>query len=143
MHAVFGLVEDDGLRSIEDGVGDFGVAMRGETVHEDGVRLGVGHQGFIDLIGLEYGRALGGLVLEAHAGADVGVYRVGIGDGFDRVVQKRDAASCISAISIALWMISSLGAKPFGDAMLQWAPSWAAVNISEWQTLLPSPTYAK
>ena len=88
VHAVFGLVEDDGLRAVEDGVGDFGVAVRGEAVHEDGVGLRVGHQRFVDLVGLEDGGALGGLVLEAHAGADVGVDGVGAGDGFDGIVQR-------------------------------------------------------
>ena len=39
VHAVFGLVEDYGLGAVEDGVGDFGVAVGGEAVHEDGVGL--------------------------------------------------------------------------------------------------------
>ncbi len=37
VQAVFGLVEDDRLRAVEDGVGDLGVAVGGEAVHEDGV----------------------------------------------------------------------------------------------------------
>ena len=77
VHAVFGLIEDDGLRAVEDGVGDLGVAVGGEAVHEDGVGLRVGHESFVDLIGLEDGGALGGFVLEAHAGADVSVDGVG------------------------------------------------------------------
>ena len=93
VHAVFGLVEDDGLRAVEDRVGDFGVAVRGQAVHEDGVRLRVGHQRFVDLVGLEDGGALGGFVLEAHAGADVGVDGVGAGDGLDGVVDEGDAAA--------------------------------------------------
>ncbi len=93
VHAVFGLVEDDRLRAVEDCVGDFGVAVRGEAVHEDCVGLGVGHQGFVDLVGLEDGGALGGFVLEAHAGADVGVDGVGSGDGFDGVLGEGDGAA--------------------------------------------------
>ncbi len=83
VHAVFGLVEDDGLRAVEDGIGDFGVAVRGQAVHEDGIGLRVGHQLFVDLEGLEDGRAAGGFVLQAHAGADVGVDGVGAGGGLD------------------------------------------------------------
>ena len=41
VHAVFGLVEDDGLRAVEDCVGDFGAAVCGEAVHEDGGGLRV------------------------------------------------------------------------------------------------------
>ncbi len=93
VHAVLGLIEDDGLRTVEDGVGDFGVAVRREAVHEDGVGLRVGHERFVDLVGLEDGGALGGFMLEAHAGADVGVDGVGAGDGLDGVVQQGDAAA--------------------------------------------------
>src|SRR5580700_3262264 len=73
VHAIFGLVEDDGLRSVEDGVGDFGIAMCGEAVHEDGVGLSVRHHCFVDLIWLEDRSTLGHLMLESHAGADIGV----------------------------------------------------------------------
>ncbi len=52
-------------------------------MHEDGVGLSVGHEPSFDLVGLEDGSAFGGLVLEAHGGADVGVDGVGSGDGFD------------------------------------------------------------
>jgi hypothetical protein len=93
VHAVFGLVEDYGLGAVEDLVGDFGVAVGGEAVHEDGVWLGVEHEGFVDLVGFEDGGALGGLVLEAHAGADVGIDGVGSGDGFDGIVHEGDAAA--------------------------------------------------
>ncbi len=41
VHAVFCLVEDDGLRAIEDCVRHFGVAVRRKAVHEDGVGLGL------------------------------------------------------------------------------------------------------
>src|ERR1700722_17804837 len=36
VHAVFGLVEDDGLRTVEDSVRDLSTTVRGQTVHEDG-----------------------------------------------------------------------------------------------------------
>ena len=41
VEAVFGLLEDHGLRSVQHCVGDFGVAVGGEAVHEDGLLLGV------------------------------------------------------------------------------------------------------
>src|ERR1700722_5907061 len=53
VQALFGLVEDDRLRSVEHRVGDLGVAMRGQAVHENSMRLRVGHEGFVDLVGLE------------------------------------------------------------------------------------------
>ena len=51
------------------------------------------HERFVDLEGLEDGRALGGFVLLAHAGADVGVDGVGAGDGLDGVVGEGDGAA--------------------------------------------------
>src|ERR1700722_7744714 len=49
----FALVEDDRMGSVEHRVGDLGVAMRGQAVHENSMRLRVGHEGFVDLVGLE------------------------------------------------------------------------------------------
>ncbi len=114
MHAVFGLVEDDRLRAVEDCVGDFGVAMGGEAVHEDCIGLGVGHEGFVDLVGLEDGSALGGLVLEAHAGADVGVDGVGSGDGLDGILHEGDAAAGGFGDFDGLVDDVELGAEVFG-----------------------------
>ena len=73
VEAILGLIEDHRLRTVEHLVGDFGVAVRGEAVHEDGFGLRVVHEGFVDLVGLEDGGAPGGFVLEAHGGPDVGV----------------------------------------------------------------------
>src|SRR5450759_3632236 len=39
VHAVLGLVVDDRLGSVDDGVGDFYAAIGGETMHVDGVFL--------------------------------------------------------------------------------------------------------
>ncbi len=93
MQAVFGLIEDDGLRAVEHCVGDFGIAARGQAVHEDRVRRGLGHQRLVHLEGPEDGLALGGLVLEAHADAHVGVDRVGAFDGGLRVLQQAKFAA--------------------------------------------------
>ena len=65
MHAVFGLIEDDGLRAVEHFVGDFSIAARGQAVHEDRMGSGFTHQRFVHLEGSEDRLALGGLVLEA------------------------------------------------------------------------------
>jgi len=46
VEAVFGLVEDYGLWTVEDGVGDFGAAVGGKAVHEGGGGLCEGHQVF-------------------------------------------------------------------------------------------------
>ena len=76
MHAIFRLIEDNRLRSIENSVCDLGVAVSRKAVHEDSIGLRMRHQGFIDLVGLEDGSALRRFMLEAHAGADVGVNSV-------------------------------------------------------------------
>jgi hypothetical protein len=93
VHAVLRLIEDDGLRTVEHGICDLGVAVSGKAVHEDSVGLRELHERLVDLVGLEDGSALGGFVLEAHAGADVGVDGVGAGDGFDGIVKESDAAA--------------------------------------------------
>src|SRR5579864_3667421 len=43
VHAVFGLVVDDRLRAIDDGIGDFDAAVGGQAVHVDGVLFGKRH----------------------------------------------------------------------------------------------------
>ena len=86
MHAVLRLIEDDRLRAVEHRIGDLGVAVRGEAMHEDGVLLRVRHQLLVDLVGLEDRRALGGLMLKAHAGADVGVDGIRAVHGLDGIV---------------------------------------------------------
>ena len=77
VHAVLGLIEDDRLRAVEDRIGDFSVAARRQAVHEYCVRRGLLHQRFVHLERPEDRRALGCLVLEAHADADVGIDGVG------------------------------------------------------------------
>ena len=62
VHAVFGLVEDDGLWAVEDGISNLRPAVCGQTVHEDRAGLCVGHQLIVDLEGNEDGRAACGLV---------------------------------------------------------------------------------
>ena len=86
------------------------------------------------------GGAFGGLVLEAHAGAYVGVDGVGAGDGFDGILHEGDAAAGGFGDLDGLVDDVELGLKALGVATVQCAPSCAAVSMSEWQTLLPSPT---
>ena len=54
----------------------------GQAVHKHRGLLRVRHQLLIHLVRLEDGGALGGLVLHAHAGADVGVDGVGASGSF-------------------------------------------------------------
>ncbi len=86
------------------------------------------------------GARLGGLVLEAHGGADVGVDGVGAGDGLDGVGVEGDGASGLLGDLDGLVDDLELGGEGLGGGDGQWAPSCAAVSMSEWQTLLPSPT---
>ena len=90
VQTVLRLVKDYGLRAIEHRVGNFGVAMRGQAVHEHGVRRGMGHQCLVDLVRLEDRRPLGHLMLEAHAGANVGVHRIRAAYRSDDVVGERE-----------------------------------------------------
>src|ERR1700683_1562569 len=53
VHAIFGLVEDYGLRPVEHSVGNFGVAMRWQAVHKDRVCRSPRHQRLVDLVRLE------------------------------------------------------------------------------------------
>ena len=47
VHAVLGLVVDDGLGAVDDGVGDFDTPVGGEAVHVDGVFFCQGHAALI------------------------------------------------------------------------------------------------
>ena len=53
VHAIFGLIENHGLRAIENFRSDFIAAMRGKAVHEDSVRRGERHELCVHLIRLE------------------------------------------------------------------------------------------
>jgi hypothetical protein len=70
---------------------------------------GLLHQRFVHLERPEDGRALGGLVLEAHAHAHIGVDRVrALGRGM-RILQQRISQPLAWAISRALVTISMSG----------------------------------
>ena len=114
VEAVFGLIEDYGLGAVQHGVRDLCVAVGGEAVHEDGVGLGVGHEGLVDLVGLEDGGASGGLVLEAHGGADISVDGVGTGDRFDGVVEEGDGTAGLLGDFDGLVDDVELGDEGFG-----------------------------
>ena len=85
VHAIFGLVQDYGVRAIQNFRSYFEAAMGWEAVHEDGFRRGVRHQFGIDLIGLEDGVADFAFFFEAHAGPGIGVDALRAGHGFARI----------------------------------------------------------
>jgi len=90
VHAIFGLVEDDGLRAVENFRRDFEAAVRRKTVHEDGVGSGESHEFGVDLIRLEDGVAGFFFSFEAHAGPGIGVHSLRAGDGFAWIGEEFD-----------------------------------------------------
>jgi hypothetical protein len=98
-----------------------------------GIRLRVTHQCLVHLIGLKMG-ALGRLMLEAgYTRADIRVDGVCARHRLYRIVQQRNGSAFGLGNFDCLWMISSFE-RSLGEAMVQCAPSCAAVSISEWQT---------
>ena len=87
--------------------------------------------------------ALGGLVLLAHRCPDVGVDRVGAADGGDRVVDDLDARAVPPREVRRLGDDRAIRLVPArrGNHARE-SPTAAPASSSEWQTLLPSPTYA-
>ena len=140
VHAILRLVEDHRLRAIEDRVRYLCIAMRGKAVHEDSVLLCMRHKTLIHLVWLEDRCALGGLVFEAHAGADIGVDRIGSCDCLDGILHQRDgAAGCLADLdglvnNVELWSEAFRRCDRAVRAKLR------AVSINEWHTLFPSPT---
>ncbi len=55
MHPILGLVKDDRLRAVKDGVCNLCVPVRRKAVHEYCIRLGTSHEGLIYLVRLEIG----------------------------------------------------------------------------------------
>src|SRR5262245_35552634 len=63
VQAILGLVEDDGLRTVDHLTGDLLAAMCREAVHDHRVALGLAESGGIDLVRLEVGLPFGCLRL--------------------------------------------------------------------------------
>ena len=93
MHPILGLIEDDRLRAIEHGVGNFCVAMRRQAVHKYRMRCSVRHQGFIHLIRFEDRRTLRRFMLETHTGADIGIHGICASDRCDRITNDSNIAA--------------------------------------------------
>ena len=90
VHPIFGLVEDDGLRAVENFGRNFEAAVRRKTVHENSFGRGHGHEFGVDLIGREDRSARFGFRLEAHTGPSVGIDGLRARDGFARVGEEFD-----------------------------------------------------
>ena len=86
----------------------------GEAVHEDGGVLGVGHEGFVDLVGLEDGGAAGGFVLLAHGVDGVGVDGVGAGGGLGWVGGEGDGGAGLFGYLDGLVDDFEFGGEAFG-----------------------------
>ncbi len=89
VQAVLRLLKDHGLRAVEHRVRYLGIAMRRQAVHEHGMGRSVSHQRLVHLVRLEDWRSLGYLMLESHAGADVGIYRIGAAHRAYHIVGER------------------------------------------------------
>src|SRR5271169_1527825 len=73
IHAIFGLVEHDGVRSIQNFVGNLGAAVRRKTVHENGAWRGEFHELAIDLVRLKNIATDFFFGFKAHAGPGIGI----------------------------------------------------------------------
>ena len=103
MLAVLGLVPADGLRTVDDLVGDLLAARGGQAVHELGVRGGHRHELFGHLVRrVEDGHALVlRQLLVVQAVPHVGVHEVGVLHGLLAVVGDGDAAAGLLAVLAA------------------------------------------
>ena len=91
------------------------------------------HQPGRDPVGLQVGQpALRARPRLAHRHPDVGVDGAGAGDGLARVLEHGGRRP----------RCSGSGRYPSGQASRRSMPVSVAASISEWATLLPSPTYA-
>src|SRR5712664_688151 len=83
---VFGLVEDDRLRSVDDGVGDLFAPVRGQAVHEDRGRVGEAEERRTHLIAAEGLEPPVALLFLPHADPHVRVNDVRAARGGARVL---------------------------------------------------------
>jgi len=102
VHAIFGLVQDDGGRRVQDLVGDFRATVGREAVHEDRARGRVIHEFAIDLKLLEGGAANFFLGFKAHAGPGIGVNGLDGVDRFERIGKEFDARAGILGDALAI-----------------------------------------
>ena len=86
---VLGFIENHRLRSIDDLVGNFLSAVRGQAMHEQRIGLGLGHQAGIDLVALENVVTVLAVTV-AHRHPGIGNHAVGIFDGSVGIVADHD-----------------------------------------------------
>jgi hypothetical protein len=91
VQATFRLVEHHGAVGVHYFVRDLHSAVRGQTVHEDGVRRRASHKLLVHLVGREYLISFRLLVLVTHAGPGISIDRVCPVHSLVRVVKDLDA----------------------------------------------------
>ncbi len=83
------------MGTVGDLVGDLFSPMRGQAVHHDRIRLGLGDQTGVDLVGREDLLALLRLGLLAHAGPGIGIDDVRAAHGLVRVAQEAQPGAAL------------------------------------------------
>src|ERR1700676_2313767 len=90
VQTVFRLIEDNGVQRVDDLVGHFLAAMRGQAVHESRMRLGELHERGIRLVGSENRGPFRLFLFVSHARPGISINRIGSGNGFARVGQDAE-----------------------------------------------------
>src|SRR5437773_293793 len=93
MESVFRLVDDDRLRTVDDVVRDFEAPMRGQAMHDHGVRLRAVEELRVHLIRAKQFFAFLLLPLLSHRDPDVGVDDVGLAGSGRRVRHDVDGGT--------------------------------------------------
>ena len=89
MHPVFRLLVDDGMRPVDDRVGNLVAPVSRKTVKEQAVLLRQFHQIVVHLLGLKSLFSLFGFILLPHARPDICIDDVGAFDRFSRILDPR------------------------------------------------------
>ena len=130
---IFRLLEDEALRPVHDRRGDLLAAVRGETVHRDGIRSGCGHQRVVDAVGDEGVAPFLRLGFLAHGGPRVGVHDVGARHELERVAPEHQAPAEPGRAPGGARDDRLVGARNQSDAASRISiPDAAPSSASEW-----------